>query len=390
MALTSQQTFPSVTREPPTTEPPPDTGTLILSKIVECAPGKECTGLPDPREFTFKVRIIDQFGEDIEDSISVQGSSEGKRVPIPPGHYQVNEESFPPAPDGLNFVRDTRTEGCSTAPQPRTEPISAGEVRECIITNTYEPEPPPTLTVLKNVKCVPAGQCPNLPDPSAFTMSVFEDGILKTTFPGSATGTTVTLKPGNYFTGETVIEPPAGLKSLGQTFSDECGSGISGDIQAGEARTCTWTNSYGPESPPDVDGDTVPDSADNCRNVANPTQTDTDGDGVGDACDNAPTDPNPDQLDEDADGVGDVADNCPNVANSNQLDSDGDGLGDPCDICPADFNPDQADTDGDTVGDGCDNAPTIPNEDQLDTDFDRVGDVADNCVNISNPDQADG
>ena len=174
VALTSQQTFPSVTREPPTTEPPPDTGTLILSKIVECAPGKECTGLPDPREFTFKVRIIDQFGEDIEDSISVQGSSEGKRVPIPPGHYQVNEESFPPVPDGLNFVRDTRTEGCSTAPQPRTEPISAGEVRECIITNTYEPEPPPTLTVLKNVKCVPAGHCPNLPDPSAFTMSVFE------------------------------------------------------------------------------------------------------------------------------------------------------------------------------------------------------------------------
>ena len=36
---------------------------------------------------------------------------------------------------------------------------------------------------------------------------------------------------------------------------------------------------------PDTDGDGVPDSSDNCPNVANPNQADTDGDGVGDACD---------------------------------------------------------------------------------------------------------
>ena len=88
---------------------------------------KKCTGLPDPREFTFKVRIIDQFGEDIEDSISVQGSSEGKRVPIPPGHYQVNEESFPPVPDGLNFVRDTRTEGRSPPLSQELNPFRLGK-----------------------------------------------------------------------------------------------------------------------------------------------------------------------------------------------------------------------------------------------------------------------
>lgn len=42
---------------------------------------------------------------------------------------------------------------------------------------------------------------------------------------------------------------------------------------------------------PDVDGDGVPDSLDNCPTVYNPTQADTDGDHVGDACDCAPSDP---------------------------------------------------------------------------------------------------
>ena len=47
--------------------------------------------------------------------------------------------------------------------------------------------------------------------------------------------------------------------------------------------------------PLDTDGDGVPDSIDNCKNVPNPDQKDTDGDGVGDACDNCPTVSNPTQ-----------------------------------------------------------------------------------------------
>src|SRR5688500_2763514 len=35
----------------------------------------------------------------------------------------------------------------------------------------------------------------------------------------------------------------------------------------------------------DVDGDTVADDTDNCRDVANTDQLDSDGDGAGDACD---------------------------------------------------------------------------------------------------------
>ena len=58
----------------------------------------------------------------------------------------------------------------------------------------------------------------------------------------------------------------------------------------------------------DSDGDGVHNACDNCRLVANSTQTDTDADRVGDACDNCPLDFNPTQSDFDHDGEGDVCD----------------------------------------------------------------------------------
>ena len=48
-----------------------------------------------------------------------------------------------------------------------------------------------------------------------------------------------------------------------------------------------WTLDF---SPPDADGDGIPDVTDNCPQVSNSGQSDADGDGIGDACDNfAPT-----------------------------------------------------------------------------------------------------
>ena len=62
---------------------------------------------------------------------------------------------------------------------------------------------------------------------------------------------------------------------------------------------------YTPLSPPDEDGDDVPDEEDNCPSVSNPDQTDTDADGAGDACD----------TDDDNDGVSDGDDAFPNDSN---------------------------------------------------------------------------
>ena len=53
--------------------------------------------------------------------------------------------------------------------------------------------------------------------------------------------------------------------------------------------------------PVDADGDGVPDSIDNCDNVANANQLNSDGDAQGDACDS----------DDDNDGVADANDDCP-------------------------------------------------------------------------------
>jgi hypothetical protein len=48
-----------------------------------------------------------------------------------------------------------------------------------------------------------------------------------------------------------------------------------------------------PALPPDADGDGIPNSTDNCPEVANPDQADTDADGIGDACDPCPNTPDP-------------------------------------------------------------------------------------------------
>lgn len=107
----------------------------------------------------------------------------------------------------------------------------------------------------------------------------------------------------------------------------------------------------------DSDGDSVPDSSDNCPNVPNLDQADLDGDGLGDVCD----------ADDDGDGTNDTADNCPRVSNPDQLDSDGDGQGNACD----------ADDDNDGVADTADNCPLTANPGQEDFDKDGIGDACD-------------
>ncbi len=62
--------------------------------------------------------------------------------------------------------------------------------------------------------------------------------------------------------------------------------------------------------------------------------SDLDGDGIPNAADNCPTTPNPEQYNEDGDKFGDVCDPCPPVADDAPLDTDGDGVADACDPRP--------------------------------------------------------
>ena len=78
----------------------------------------------------------------------------------------------------------------------------------------------------------------------------------------------------------------------------------------------------------DIDGDTYPDTLDNCPLVFNDDQADDDEDGVGNPCDQCPG--FDDLADGDADGTADSCDNCPMTYNPGQEDSDEDGIGNAC------------------------------------------------------------
>lgn len=189
---------------------------------------------------------------------------------------------------------------------------------------------------------------------------------------------------------------------------------------------------------PDSDKDGIPDSTDNCPQIANEDQADLNGDGFGDMCDdidgdqivdsedNWPLDP---ENDLDEDGFGDdpygncdyicadckkLADMCEQVDNcpfkeNDQADDDKDGIGNVCDYgigaeppdchpkhnpCdpPIDDSPTEADTDGDNIPDAEDlcvnlhisNDPNPPVTDpvtgsnnHLNTDGDGYGDACD-------------
>ncbi len=124
------------------------------------------------------------------------------------------------------------------------------------------------------------------------------------------------------------------------------------------ANQADWNGDGQGDKCDDSDNDTVKDSTDNCRSVANTDQKNNDGDTQGDACDN----------DDDNDGVADANDNCQFTYNPDQKDADNDGIGDACDKCPGVSDPDNGDPDGDGLGNPCDSDDDndgIPDEDDL-------------------------
>lgn len=97
------------------------------------------------------------------------------------------------------------------------------------------------LTVIKLVTCdfvnLPLDLCPM---PNEFTMNVEGNNPSPSSFPGDDQGTVVTLEAGQYEVTEVAPVTPPGVEFDGGTFSADC----SGDINAGESKTCTITNGY--------------------------------------------------------------------------------------------------------------------------------------------------
>jgi hypothetical protein len=232
VALTAQQTFPS--QEPP---PPPTTATLIVIKEVECVEGEECPGLPEPSEFTLSV--VPEGGA----AISVgQDPAFGEPIPIPLGDYQVSEDPTPPNVDGLDFVNVSPDNGCDSGMS--GGPIRAGEVRTCTFTNFYAPAPP-TLIMKKIVECTGGRECPGLPQPDDFLITVTtSNNPQPEPVQGSTEGIPITLTSGEYSTGETRPAVPEGLSFVGTELSTDCSSDANGPILAGQVRECTITNTY--------------------------------------------------------------------------------------------------------------------------------------------------
>jgi hypothetical protein len=145
---------------------------------------------------------------------------------------------------------------------------------------------------------------------------------------------------------ETVYDPTNNPASCADSDSDGIFDGVDNCPTTANANQANNDgDSQGDLCDTDDDNDGVLDGPDNCDFISNSSQADWNSNGVGDACE-----------DSDGDGWTDSADNCKSLANPSQSNTDGDSYGNLCDNCPLVSNSTQADIDGDFLGDHCDNS----------------------------------
>ncbi len=141
---------------------------------------------------------------------------------------------------------------------------------------------------------------------------------------------------------------------------------------------CAAAATVGDACNPDIDGDTIINSQDNCPYYANTSQAVVPAStlqavGLPGTC----------KIDTDGDGIDDSYDNCPTVANPSQSDINHNGIGDVCDAdMDGDGIPDKKQVDASTftsipVAQGGDNCPSVANWNQLDEALATMGDACD-------------
>jgi len=189
----------------------PVVGTLVVTTKVDNTNG----GTKKPSDFTISVT-----GNSPTPS-SFSGSSLGNTVTLKPGTYSVTESSI------LGYTA-TYSSGCSGS-------ISAGQTLSCTVANEYQISPLGKITVVKNVINNDRGT----KKPSDFMIFVTGNSPSPNNFPGSASGTSVSIKAGNY----EVVE--ASVSGYTTTYS----SGCSGSITGGETIKCVVSNDDIPPIP---------------------------------------------------------------------------------------------------------------------------------------------
>lgn len=149
------------------------------------------------------------------------GSGSGTQYTLLAGPYTVTE-------DAVTNYDPSYSGACD---QSGNVTLGVGQNLTCTITNTFNPPPPPepgTLTVIKQVTNNNGGTA----SAASFTINVSGTNVSDNEFPGSESGTVITLDAGSY---EVTEQSAPGYQT---SYSQAC----AGSIAAGEQKTCTITN----------------------------------------------------------------------------------------------------------------------------------------------------
>jgi hypothetical protein len=173
-------------------------------------------GTATPSDFTISVTST---ARNQPSPSSFPGSSSGTTVTIGQGSYQVTETGI-----AANY-NPTYSSACSGT-------ISAGQTKTCTVTNTFTPPTTGTGTLIVTKQVVGGTAQPS--DFTIFVISSATEPPSPSSFPGSSSGTTVTLGEGVYSVAEGL---PGGYDP---TFSSDC----QGTISADQTKACTITNNF--------------------------------------------------------------------------------------------------------------------------------------------------